>query len=193
MVLVNPRIISYSVEPKLTQFVDFLTKLGLNEEGMIGKILVKNPFLMGYNVEKRLQPTTEFLKKIGLSKTDLQKVAVNYPEVLCRDVNKVLKPNFDYLRTYGFGDRQIAALVSGYPPVLIKSIKNSLEPKLKFLVQVMGKSIQDVVDYPDFFRHGLKKSLELRQKVLSQRNIDCSLNEMLYYNRKKFCLKYGTT
>ena len=38
MVLVTPRIISYSVEPKLTQFVDFLTKLGLNEEGIIGKI-----------------------------------------------------------------------------------------------------------------------------------------------------------
>lgn len=94
-------------------------------------------------------------------------MAVNYPEVLCRDVNKVLKPNFDYLRSSGFGDNQIAALVSGYPPVLIKSIKNSLEPKLKFLVEVMGKSLQDVVDYPDFFRHGLKKSLELRQRLSS--------------------------
>ncbi|CAO2827702.1 unnamed protein product [Amaranthus hypochondriacus] len=135
MVLVNPRIISYSIEPKLTQFVDFLTKLGLNEEGMIGKILVKNPFLMSYDVEKRLQPTAEFLKKIGLSKTDLQKVVVNYTE-----------PD------RGFGIKLAR--------VLMKSIKNSLEPKLKFLIQVMGKSIPDVVDYLDFFRHGQKKSFE---------------------------------
>lgn len=193
MLLLNPRIISYSIEPKLSRLVDFFAKLGLTEDGVIGKILVKNPYVMGYNVEKRLQATADFLKKVGLTKTDLQKVAVNYPEVLCRDVNKVLKPNFDYLRSCGFDDKQIAVVVSGYPPVLIKSIKNSLEPKIKFLVGVMGRQIQDVVEYPDFFRHGLKKSLELRQKVLSQKNVDFSLNEMLYYNRKKFCLKYGTT
>ncbi|KAH9621023.1 hypothetical protein KSS87_005306 [Heliosperma pusillum] len=193
MILTNPRIVSYSIEPKLTRVVDFLTKLGLTEEGLIGKILVKNPYIMGYNVEKRLQPTVDFLTKVGLTKSDLQKVAVNYPEVLCRDVNKVLKPNFDFLKSSGFDGQQIATVVSGYPPVLIKSIKNSLEPKIKFLVGVMGRRIQDVVEYPDFFRHGLKKSLELRQKVLSQKNADFSLNEMLYYNKKKFCLKYGST
>lgn len=193
MVLLNPRMLSYSIEPKLTKLVEFFAKLGVKEGGMIAKILVKNPFIMGYNVEKRLQPTADFLKKVGLTEPDLQKVAVNYPEVLCRDVNKVLKPNSDFLRSHGFDDRQIATVVSGYPPVLIKSIKNSLEPKIKFLVEVMGRRIQDVVDYPDFFRHGLKKSLELRQRILSQRNEDFSLNEMLYYNRKKFCLKYGST
>ncbi|GAB4852988.1 Transcription termination factor mterf6, chloroplastic/mitochondrial, variant 2 [Ancistrocladus abbreviatus] len=191
MILINPRIISYSIELKLIKFVDFLAQLGLSGDGMIGKILVKNPFIMGYSVDNRLQPTVEFLKSVGLTKLDLQRVAVNYPEVLCRDVKKTLEPNFAYLRSCGFHDKQIAILVTGYPPVLIKSIKNSLEPKIKFLVEVMGRRIDDAVNYPEFFRYGLKKTLEFRQRVLTQRNIECSLNEMLSSNQKKFSLRFG--
>ncbi|GMH13484.1 hypothetical protein Nepgr_015325 [Nepenthes gracilis] len=191
MILLNPRIISYSIELKLIKFIDFLAELDLTGGGVIGKILMKNPFIMGYSVDKRLQPTVEFLKSVGLTKLDLQRVAVNYPEVLCRDVKKTLEPNFSYLKSCGFDDRQIATLVTGYPPVLIKSIKNSLEPKIKFLVEVMGRRIEEVVDYPEFFRYGLKRTLEFRQKVLTKRNIECSLHEMLSSNQKKFSLKFG--
>ncbi|PSS08263.1 Transcription termination factor like [Actinidia chinensis var. chinensis] len=191
MLLLNPRIISYSIESKLSQIVDFLAILGLSKEGMIGKVLVKNPFIMGYSVDKRLRPTLEFLKSIGLSELDLQKVAVNFPEVLCRDVNKILRPNYTYLKGCGFEGGQIVALVTGYPPILIKSISNSLEPRIKFLVEVMGRRIEEVVDYPYFFRHGLRKRLELRQKILKQKSIHCSLSQMLECNQKKFLLKFG--
>ncbi|PPS10426.1 hypothetical protein GOBAR_AA10222 [Gossypium barbadense] len=158
---------------------------------MIGKVLAKYPFIMGYNVNKRLRPTTEFLKSVGLSKTDLQIVTMNFPEVLCRDVDKILRPNFAYLKRSGFEDRQIAALVTGYPPILIKSIKNSLEPRIKFLVEVMGRQIDEVANYPDFFRHGLKKRVELRHRLLKEKDVNCSLSEMLDCNQKKFLLKFG--
>ncbi|XP_059647338.1 transcription termination factor MTERF6, chloroplastic/mitochondrial isoform X2 [Cornus florida] len=193
MLLVNPRIISYSIESKLSQIVDFLASLGLTKEGMIGKVLVKNPFIMGYSVDKRLRPTLEFLKSVGLMELDLQRVAIGFSEVLCRDVDKILRPNLTYLRGCGFKDRQIAALVTGYPPILFKSISNSLEPRIRFLVEVMGRQIDEVVDYPDFFRHGLKKRLEMRQKFLKQRNIYCSLSEMLDCNQKKFLTKFGVS
>lgn len=191
MILLNPRLISYSIESKLTETVDFLASLGLAREGMIGKVLVKHPFIMGYSVDNRLRPTSEFLKSVGLKELDLQVVAVKFPEVLCRDVNKILRPNFTFLKRCGFADGQIAALVAAYPPILIKSIKNSLEPRIKFLVEVMGRQIDEVADYPDFFRHGLKKRLELRHRLLKQRNIYCSLSEMLDCNAKKFLIKFG--
>ncbi|KAK9044104.1 hypothetical protein V6N11_072424 [Hibiscus sabdariffa] len=191
MILLNPRLVSYSIESKLTDIVNFLATLGLTREGIIGKVLAKYPFIMGYSVDKRLRPTSEFLKLIGLSETDLQTVAMNFPEVLCRDVSKILKPNFAYLRRSGFGDRQIVAIVTGYPPILIKSIKNSLEPRIRFLVDVMGRQIDEVANYPDFFRHGLKKRIELRHRLLKENDVSCSLSEMLDCNQKKFLLKFG--
>lgn len=117
---------------------------------------------------------------------------MHFPEVLCRDVEKILRPNFSFLQKSGFGDRQIASLVSGYPPVLIKSVRNSLEPRIRFLLEVMKRQIEEVVEYPDFFKHGLKKKLEVRQKLLKQREIiGCSLSEMLECNERKFRLKFG--
>ncbi|WOL17168.1 hypothetical protein Cni_G25957 [Canna indica] len=191
MLLLNPRLISYSIETKLTQITDFLASIGLDKDGWIGKILVKNPFLVGYSVQKRLQPTIEFFKAIGLDELNLQRVVCNFPEVFCRDVDKVLKPNLAFLKGCGFDDKQIATLVAGYPPVLIKSVKKSLEPKIRFLVEHMGREISEVADYPEFFRHGTKKCLEYRQKLLKQKNINCSLSEMLKCNQKKFMVKYG--
>lgn len=191
MLLLNPRLISYSIETKLTRITDFLASIGLNKEGLIGKTLVKNPFLVGYSVEKRLRPTTEFLKSIGLDEQNLQRVICNFPEVICRDVNRVLKPNLAFLKRCGFDSKQIATLVAGYPPVLIKSVNKSLEPKIRFLVEDMGREIGEIADCPEFFRHGMKKSLELRHKLLKQKNIHCSLSDMLHCNQKRFIAKYG--
>ncbi|CAN1289372.1 Transcription termination factor MTERF6, chloroplastic/mitochondrial [Linum perenne] len=187
------KLVSYSIDTKLKEFVDFLVGLGLTRDGMIGRVLVKHPFIMGYNIDKRLRPTCEFLRSVGLSAADLQTVLLKFPEVVCRDVEKTLKPNFAYLRRCGFGDGQLVALVTGYPPILIKSIQNSLEPRMKFLVDVMGRQLDEVVDYPNFFQCGLKRTLESRHKFLRQRNIECSLSDMLSCNHKKFFMKYGSS
>ncbi|XP_021636168.2 LOW QUALITY PROTEIN: transcription termination factor MTERF6, chloroplastic/mitochondrial [Hevea brasiliensis] len=191
IILLNPRLISYSINPKLTEIVDFLAGLGLNKDGMIGKVLVKHPFIMGYSVDKRLRPTLEFMKSVGLTELNLQTVVMNFPEVLCRDVNKSLQPNLTYLKRCGFEDRQIAAIVTGYPLILIKSIRNSLEPRIKFLVEVMGRQIDEAADYPSFFQHSLKKTVESRHKLLKQKKVECSLREMLDCNQKKFLMKFG--
>jgi mTERF domain-containing protein len=192
MILFNPRLISYSIDTKLTVIVSFLASLGLDQDGMIGKVLVKNPFLMGYSVDKRLRPTTEFLKSsVGLSEDGIKSVVMNFPQLLCRDVNKILKPNYDYLKECGFGDSQIATMVTGYPQILIKSVKNSLQPRIRFLVQVMGRGMDEVASYPEFFHHGLKKKVESRFKLVKKNNIDCSLREMLDCNTKKFHEKFG--
>lgn len=105
-ILLNPRLISYSIVPKLSEIVDFLASFGLDKEGMIGKVLVKYPFLMGYSVDKRQRPTLEFLKSMGLKDVDVQAVAVGYPEVLCRDANKVLRPILITWRTVVFKMRR---------------------------------------------------------------------------------------
>ncbi|XWS68385.1 hypothetical protein CRYUN_Cryun04dG0085600 [Craigia yunnanensis] len=171
-----PPIVSHSVEEKLCPLLAFFQAMGVPEK-QLGKMILLNPWLISYSVESKLTEIVDFLATLGISKEgmiDLQTVAMNFPEVLCRDVSKILRPNFAYLKRCGFGDRQIAALVTGYPPILIKSIKNSLEPRIRFLVEVMGRQIDEVANYPDFFRHGLKKRLELRHRLLKEKDVSCS-------------------
>uniref|UniRef100_A0A453RK97 Uncharacterized protein n=1 Tax=Aegilops tauschii subsp. strangulata TaxID=200361 RepID=A0A453RK97_AEGTS len=192
LLMVNPRLISYSIQAKFSQTVDFLVGLGIDREVMIGKILTKEPYIMGYSIDKRLRPTAEFLKSaVGLQGSYLQRVIMNFPSILSRDVDKTLRPNLVFLQSAGFSKDQIMKLVAGYPPVLIKSIKHCLEPRVKFLVEEMGRDKGEVVDYPQFFHHGLKRSLEYRHKILKQMNSRCSLSEMLDCNQKKFAMKFG--
>ncbi|GLJ22713.1 hypothetical protein SUGI_0427870 [Cryptomeria japonica] len=192
LILVNPRLMSYSIEKKLQPVVEFFLSLGLSKDGGdLGKVLVRSPHIMGYSVEGRLKPTVEFLRKLGLNKEELRGIAVHFPEMLCRDVEKALKPNVEFLRRSGFGDGQICRIISGFPPVLTKSVKTSLQPKVSFLVDIMRRSIDEVVEYPDFFRHGLKKRIEYRYKQLKQKNVQCSLVDMLSCSHKKFFIKFG--
>ncbi|CAA0838826.1 Protein kinase superfamily protein [Striga hermonthica] len=191
MILLNPRIISYSIESKLSLTVDFFANLGLSRNRAIGQVLVKHPFVMGYSVDKRLKPTSEFLKSLGLTGPLLELVAVNFPEILCRDVDKILRPNVLYLKSCGFDSGQVAAMVGGYPPVLIKSVDNSLGPRIQFLKEVMGRELSEVAGYPEFFKHSLKRRLELRHKLLRGKNVECSLSDMLDCNQKKFLSKFG--
>lgn len=196
LILTNPRLVSYSIDTKLAVVVRFLGDgLGLrDEEGTVGKVVAKNPFLMGYSVARRLQPTAEYLKSVvGLNATDLRKVVLNHPEVLCRDVEKVLGPNVEFLRESGFGRAEMATVVAGYPPVLIKSVRNSLEPRMRFLVEVMERGVDEVVAYPEFFKHGLKKRLEVRHRALKDRNVVCSLSDMLDCNHGRFILKFAVS
>ncbi|EPS66195.1 hypothetical protein M569_08582, partial [Genlisea aurea] len=195
MLLFNPRIISYSIETKLSKVVHFLASMGLDRDGTtIGKILVKHPAIMSYSVEGRLRPTHDFLKSsLRLTDLQLQRVAANFPEVLCRDVDRILRPNASYLKSCGFEEEEIGRVVGGYPPVLIKSVGNSLRPRMEFLRDVMRRSIREAVEYPDFFKHSLKRRLEWRQKVLMRKQvkIECSLSEMLECNHTKFLSKFG--
>ncbi|KAK9095748.1 hypothetical protein Sjap_021245 [Stephania japonica] len=191
-----PHILSHSVQHKLCPLLAFLESLGVPNT-KVGKILLLNPRLISYSIHSKLTPVVDFLSTIGLYKDGmiaallLKGLALNFPQVLCRDVDKVLRPNFAFLKDSGFRDAQVVALVTAYPPILIKSIRNSLAPRIKFLVEVMGRHIDEVVEYPDFFRHGLKKRLESRHRLLKQNNIVCSLSEMLDGNHNKFASKFG--
>ncbi|GLJ11030.1 hypothetical protein SUGI_0140820 [Cryptomeria japonica] len=145
---------------------------------------------MGYSVEGRLKPTVGFLRKLGFNKEDLRGIAVHFPEEMCRDVEKALKPNMEFLMMSGFNNAQICRVISGFPLVLTKSIKSSLQPKISYLGE-MRRKIEEVAEYPDFFRYGLKKRIEFRDKQLKQKNIQCSLADILSCSQNNFFIKFG--
>lgn len=83
-------------------------------------------------------------------------------------------------------------MVAGFPPVLIKRIKNSLLPRIRFLVHVMGRNLDEVAEYPEFFQHGLKKRLQFRYRLMAyKQEQSCRLVDIFECNDKKFALRFG--
>ncbi|ONK68765.1 uncharacterized protein A4U43_C05F15770 [Asparagus officinalis] len=121
-----PSTLVHSVEDKLwssvtalrqfSEILDFLEDCGLDQDGIIGRILVKHPFIIGYSFERRLSPTTGFLKSIGLSELDLKKtiavLVTEYPPVLIRSIKNCMEPRIRFL--VGVMGRDISEIVE-YP------------------------------------------------------------------------------
>lgn len=186
-----PRLLSYSIEHKIWPAVHFLQSIGLTKED-IKRLLVAYPSVLGYNIETRLRPHVKFLQSIGIKDDELCKVVTLHPSLMGRKVDKCFKPVVEHLHSIGFTRQQVTTIVSRHPPVLIKSIQNSLQPKIDFLVNVMGRSLHEVVEYPAFFGSNLRKRIEPRHRRLGDQAQSCTLMTMLDCSGSKFNQRFGS-
>lgn len=95
-----------------------------------------------------------------------------------------------YLMEVGLSRKDIAVLVRRFSPLLGYSIDKVLRPKYEFLVNTMGKPVTDVVSYPRYFSYSLEKKIKPRFLVLKDRNIECSLKDMLDKNDEEFAVEF---
>lgn len=90
----------------------------------------------------------------------------------------------------GISKRDVSFMVRRFSPLLGYSIEEVLRPKLEFLQNTMGKSINEVVDYPRYFSYSLEKKIKPRYWVLRRRNVDCKLKDMLGKNDEEFAAEF---
>nr|GLL23323.1 uncharacterized protein LOC109187730 [Ipomoea trifida] len=169
--------------------VCFLKDLGVDED-TIGRILVRCPELFASSIEKTLERKLGFLNDIGVSRHHFPRVIRKYPEFLVCDVDEALLPRIKYLMHAGISKRDVSFMVRRFSPLLGYSIEEVLRPKLEFLQNTMGKSINEVVDYPRYFSYSLEKKIKPRYWVLRRRNVDCKLKDMLGKNDEEFAAEF---
>ena len=103
---------------------------------------------------------------------------------------EIRKLRIKYLMKSGLSRTEIAFMIRRFSPLLGYSIDEVLRPKLEFLVHTMEKPIRDVVDYPRFLSYSLEGKIKPRYLVLKQRNIDCTLKDMLAKNTEDFASEF---
>ncbi|XP_019447618.1 PREDICTED: transcription termination factor MTERF2, chloroplastic [Lupinus angustifolius] len=189
------RVITKSPQLLLLNLKDFL-KIVLFFENMgfdgenIGRILARCPEIFATSIDKTLQRKIEFLCGIGVSETYLARVIRKYPELLVYDTDNTLPHRIMYLMKLGLSEKDIAFMVRTFSPLLGYSIEEVLRPKIEFLVNSMGRPVRDVVGYPRYFSYSLEKKIKPRYWVLKERNIKCSLKDMLGKNDEEFAAEF---
>lgn len=185
-----PRLLSYSIDRKLKPTVTFLQTLGLTKADM-GRMLTICPNLLGYNLDSRLRPSVDYLKTIGIQDVELRKLLTFFPNILIRKAEVTFKPILEHLHGVGFTSQQVTSIVASYPPVLTRSIQNSVQPKLDFLVNTMGRNLEEVVKFPAFFGYSLRRTLAPRYHRLGDQASNCSLVAILACSGSKFNERFG--
>ncbi|URE20116.1 mTERF [Musa troglodytarum] len=124
---------------------------------------------------QKLVPTVRCLAILGSKPGEV----VKFPHIFSHTLEEKLCPLLlAFFRMLGTSEKQLVST-------------NPWNPNIRFLVVDMGREVHEIVEYPEFFQHGIEKSLEFRHKLLKQKSIHCSLSEMLSCNQKKFIAKYG--
>ncbi|XP_060969354.1 transcription termination factor MTERF6, chloroplastic/mitochondrial isoform X2 [Cannabis sativa] len=169
--------------------VSLLEEVGFDKE-TIGKILCRCPEIFATSIERTLKRKLKFLSAIGISEVHYPRVIKKYPELLVSDIDRTLLPRMKYLVNMGLSRRDVAFMVRRFSPLLGYSIEEVMRPKLDFLVNTMEKPLREVVDYPRFLSYSLEKKIKPRFWALKQRNIECSLKDMLGKNDEEFASEF---
>lgn len=180
----------YRKPEEFQKVVSFLLEdLGLNEDDLV-QVLVRCPKISAGSIENTFQKKVEFLTKLGIRKEQLPGVIRKNPEFLLSDVDRTVMPRLAYLMQFGLSTREIASMVARFSPLLTYSINFVLRPKLDFLLNIMGKPVSEVVIFPRYFSYSLEKKIRPRFFALRDRNINCSLKDMLGKNDEEFAADY---
>ncbi|CAN6183294.1 unnamed protein product [Urochloa humidicola] len=171
------------------QTVLFFREMGFDKE-TVGKILCRSPEVFASNVESTLKKKINFLVDFGVSKHHLPRIIRKYPEILLLDINHTLLPRMNYLLEVGFSKKDVCSMIYRFSPILGYSIELVMKPKLAFLLRMMKKPLKVIVEYPRYFSYSLEGKIKPRFLVLKNRNIDCSLTDMLAKNDELFAEEY---
>ena len=105
--------------------------------------------MLTLNCEERLKPAVEYLRSIGLEdRKDMERLLARNAQLLCCSIDKNLTPKFEYFINIGLEREDVIKILVLFPSMFGQSIELSLEPKFRYLVDVMKRSVKDVVDFP---------------------------------------------
>nr|XP_024403083.1 transcription termination factor MTERF4, chloroplastic-like [Physcomitrium patens] len=173
---------------EFNEVMNFLLKIGV-EEKHLGGMLKRHPGVFASDVKSVLEPKVQFLRQLGMKEELLFRVLRFFPEMLTMRIDS-LRSRVKYLQDEGFHNEVICCMICRFPPLLSYNPESVLKPKLEFLVNSMGRSIYEVVEYPRYFSYSLEVKIKPRARVIKLRQVKCSLREMLHLNDDQFASKF---
>lgn len=190
VLLRRPQLLGYTITG-LEPTIQYLRELGVTEK-MLGRVISISPQVLTLNCEEKLKPAVEYLKSIGLQDSkDMERLLVRNAQLLCCSIEKNIAPKFNFFLGIGLKREDVIKILVLFPSMFGQSIELSLEPKYRFLVDVMKRTPEEIVDFPQYFGYSLEKRIKPRYEKLVARGItNISLPSMLACVEADFVTRY---
>ncbi|KAH7278487.1 hypothetical protein KP509_38G044000 [Ceratopteris richardii] len=190
VLLRRPQLLGYTISG-LEPTISYLKELGVTDK-MLGRVISISPQVLTLNCDEKLKPVVEYLRSIGLQeKKDMERLLVRNAQLLCCSIDKNIAPKFNFFLNIGVKKEDVVKILVLFPSMFGQSIELSLEPKYRYLVDVMKRSTQEIVDFPQYFGYSLQKRIKPRYERLAERGItSISLPSMLACVEADFVSRY---
>ncbi|XP_050232268.1 transcription termination factor MTEF1, chloroplastic [Mercurialis annua] len=145
------------------------------------------PELLFSDVEHCLKPSLDYLRKLRVAKLNVPSKANAY--LLNTRVEK-LRSKVKFMRSVGLSHEEASSFCARVPAIFRYSIEFNLRPKLEFLLKGMGRSMEELKEFPQYFGFSLRKRIVPRHLHLKQRDVRIKLNRMLMWSDQRFYTKW---
>lgn len=180
--LIFPSVVSTSRERKLHPRINFLKQCGLDSEDM-AKLLTKAPLFLALSFEN-IDVKLAFLVKMGYKyrHKDLAIALGAVTRTSCENMQKVIA----LFLSYGLSLADIHVMSKKHPQILQYSY-SALEQKLDYLIDEMGRDVQELLAFPAFLGYKLNDRIKIRfeerRKILGD---GLSINKLLSVSAERF-------
>eukprot|EP00850_Spirogloea_muscicola_P001022 SM000004S14892 [mRNA] locus=s4:32935:43984:- [translate_table: standard] len=171
-----PQLLALSVEENLRPAVKFLNSLGLEGSDLV-KVLQKRPQLLGFT-ERKLRANLAFLEELGLNELEMRKLVNKGPVLLTLSIDNNLIPTRDFFYSKGFSRDDLATMLIRLPGLLGYKVSTVLEPKYEYITEIMERSLEEIVKFPQIFSYSLSCRIKPRQVQIGTLGIRRSLTRV---------------
>ena len=180
----NPHLLGQSVDTTFRPVVEFLVnEVGLREND-VGKVVNRCARILTTSIDERLRPTKQFLQSLGFSHMPI--VVLNNATLLTFSIETKLVPKIDYLQSLGFTNEEAIRALIRFPAIFNYSVEKNLQPKYAYLVEDMGRGLDDLKAFPQYFGYSLESRIQPRHQFLKKQNLVLSLPNILRPSDEEF-------
>ncbi|PQM42877.1 uncharacterized protein Pyn_39152 [Prunus yedoensis var. nudiflora] len=172
-----PNILTSSIKSDLNPVFIFLSEDLKVPEHSFRKVINKCPRLLACSVIDQLKPAMFYLQRLGFK--DLDALAYHDSVLLVSSVEKTLIPKLEFLQSLGFPRDEAVGMVLRCPGLLTFSIENNFKPKFEYFSVDMGKKLEELKQFPQYFAFSLEKRIKPRHMEVVQRGVEVPLPLML--------------
>ncbi|XP_048424806.1 transcription termination factor MTEF1, chloroplastic [Pyrus x bretschneideri] len=188
LAFLSPKLFSPSLDPTdIAPVFDFLASDLSADPAFSCGLILRCPDLLFADVEFCLRPTLYYLEQLGIDKP---KSPSNLNAHLLNTRVEKLKKKMRFLRSLGFSHEEAANVCARLPAIFGYSVEDNLRPKCEYLVKDMGRSVEELKKFPQYFGFSLEKRIVPRHLHLKERNVEIPLNRMLLWSDQKFYTKW---
>ncbi|RWR72362.1 transcription termination factor MTEF1, chloroplastic [Cinnamomum micranthum f. kanehirae] len=145
------------------------------------------PDLLLTSADDCLRPTLAFLRDLGIK--NLNSPTSLNAHLLNLRVGK-LQEKIRFLESLGLSREEARRVCARLPAIFGYSVENNLMPKFEFLTDVMGRTIEELKGFPQYFAFSLEKRILPRHLHLKERGVKVTLQRMLLWSDQRFYAKW---
>ncbi|GAQ86816.1 hypothetical protein KFL_003130050 [Klebsormidium nitens] len=147
---------------RLAAVIDFLETEADIPPTRTEKLLLTVPELLGTRLEVPREKL-DFLYDLGLTEGQVGKVVGWKPRVLLTSVQG-LEERVSFFERLGLSRHELAYMVEQFPDLLTYSVRGNFQPKVDYLVNEMGRPVDELVRFPRFFSFSLDTRIKPRHE-----------------------------